>query len=78
MNAVNFLLGLVIVMIILIIAHAIYTAVRGNQASVPEGDKYDQAWQETLAKCQLQDLTRMPRVLPYTLESNIYSNNPAQ
>lgn len=69
------LVGLLIVAIILYVAHYIYNyATKGT----PEADdKYDLAWSETINRCKLEDLTGLPRVRPYRLESDIYSTNPA-
>jgi len=75
MGLAEILLGLLVIAFILLFIHYIYSYVTKDKSVA--GDKYDLAWSDTINRCQLEDLTGLPRVRPYTLESDIYSTAPA-
>ncbi len=77
MDVIDLLLGLVILAVIFIIVHWIYTLVTAKPEEPTLADKYELAWSQVISKCQLDDLTSQDRIRPYTLESNIYSDQPA-
>ena len=70
----DILLGVLIVVVICVLISYVCKTKKPERNIV---DKYDEAWSDTINRCQLEDLTGLPRIRPYTLETNVYSNTPA-